>query len=118
MDFLVEVMSRMEVTQIEPGFGKLDKKNQRAIAVELADTPEEDGEILRSLKPGFIWRERMVRPEEVVVKKVEGRLPGCHVRRVSKMTAGQPWHHAVLDVKLQPEFRSHEFAAASHFPRS
>ncbi len=75
VDFVVEVMSRMEVTQIEPGHGKLDKKNQRAISVELADTPEEDGDIVRSLKPGFLWRERVVRAEEVVVKKYkEGYL--------------------------------------------
>jgi len=69
VDFVVEVMSRMEVTQLEPALGKLDKKNQRAISVELADSPEEDGDIIRSVKPGFIWRERVVRPEEVVVKK-------------------------------------------------
>ena len=68
-DFLLEVMSRMEVARIEPMPGKLDKKNQRAISVELADTPEEDGDIVRSVKPGFAWRERVVRPEEVVVKK-------------------------------------------------
>ncbi len=68
-DFLLEVMSRMEVARLDPSPGKLNKKSQRAISVELADSPEEDGEIVRSVKPGFSWRERIVRPEEVVVKK-------------------------------------------------
>lgn len=69
IDFLLEIMSRMEVTRVENCDGKLDKKRQRAIAVELADSPEEDGEIVRSVKPGFAWRDRVVRPEEVIVKK-------------------------------------------------
>jgi len=69
VDFLLEVMSRMDVKVLEPALGKLDKKNQRAISVEHADLPEEDGEIIRSVKPGFTWRDRIVRPEEVVVKK-------------------------------------------------
>ncbi len=69
IDYLLEIMCRMEVTRLDRCAGKLDKKQQRAIAVELADPPEEDGEIVRSVKPGFAWRDRVVRPEEVVVKK-------------------------------------------------
>jgi hypothetical protein len=47
----------------------VNKQTQRAISVELADSEEEDGDIVRSLKPGFMWRERIVRAEEVVIKK-------------------------------------------------
>jgi|GEM_PF-745096 len=66
---LVEIMARMEVIVMEPCAGKLNKATQRAVSVELADSENEDGEIARSVKPGFMWRERLVRPEEVVIKK-------------------------------------------------
>lgn len=69
MQFLVEIMARMEVNLMEPSPGKLNKTTQRAVSVELADNESEDGDIARSLKPGFMWRERIVRAEEVVIKK-------------------------------------------------
>ena len=69
MQFLVEIMARMEVMILEPSTGKLNKTTQRAVSVELADLESEDGEIVRSVKPGFMWRERIVRAEEVVIKK-------------------------------------------------
>ncbi len=69
LQFLVEIMARMEVNLMEPTTGKLNKTTQRAVSVELADNESEDGDIARSLKPGFIWRERIVRAEEVVIKK-------------------------------------------------
>jgi len=66
---MVEVMARMEVNLIEPSVGKLNKTTQRAVAVESAGSETEDGDVVRSLKPGFTWRERIVRAEEVVIKK-------------------------------------------------
>jgi molecular chaperone GrpE (heat shock protein) len=69
MHSLVEIMARMEVRILEPSTGKLNKTTQRAVSVALADSDKEDGDILRSVKPGFMWRERIVRPEEVVIKK-------------------------------------------------
>ena len=69
MHSLVEIMARMEVRILEPSTGKLNKTTQRAVSVVLADSDKEDGDILKSVKPGFMWRERIVRPEEVIVKK-------------------------------------------------
>lgn len=69
MQFLIEIMARMEVNIQEPTKGKLNKTTQRAVSVELADLEAEDGDIIRSLKPGFMWRDRLVRAEEVVIKK-------------------------------------------------
>lgn len=69
MQSLVEIMARMEVNLLDPSPGKLNKKTQRAVAVELAENESEDGEVARSLRPGFMWRERIVRAEEVVIKK-------------------------------------------------
>jgi molecular chaperone GrpE (heat shock protein) len=67
--FLVEIMARMELTPLEPHTGKLDKTLQRAVDVEPADSEAEDGDIVSSMKQGFLWRGRIIRPEEVVVKK-------------------------------------------------
>lgn len=69
LEFIVEVLARLEVTPLAPGTGKLDKRTQRAVAVELAEDPEADSTVVRSVKRGFLWKERVVRAEEVVVKK-------------------------------------------------
>ena len=66
---LLEVMARMELTPLQPHTGKLDKTLQSAVSVELAESEEQDSDIARSLKQGFLWRERVIRPEEVIVKK-------------------------------------------------
>ena len=68
-EFLIEVLARLEVTLLPVGTGKLDMVTQRALAVEIADDPEEDGNIVRTLKRGFMWKGRVFRPEEVVMKK-------------------------------------------------
>jgi hypothetical protein len=69
VDSLLEVLARMDVHRLHPSSGKLDKVNQRVLNVEPADSPAEDLTISASLKPGFVWRERTIRPEEVTVKK-------------------------------------------------
>jgi molecular chaperone GrpE (heat shock protein) len=69
MQFLVEIMARMEVVLMETSTGKLNKATQRAVSVELAESEAEDGIIVRNLKRGFMWRGRIVRAEEVVIKK-------------------------------------------------
>lgn len=68
-----EVLVRMEVEPYESSEGALmDLKKHRALSVEPAMLPEHDGRIVRSLKQGFLWRERVIRPEEVVVCKWPG----------------------------------------------
>jgi molecular chaperone GrpE len=67
--FLLEIMARMELTPLASHTGKLDKTLQRAVDVEPAENAEEDGDIVSSMKQGFLWRDRVIRPEEVVVKK-------------------------------------------------
>ncbi len=68
-EFLIEVLARLEVTLLPVGTGKLDMVTQRALAVEIAEDPEDDGKVVRTLKRGFMWKGRVVRPEEVVMKK-------------------------------------------------
>jgi molecular chaperone GrpE (heat shock protein) len=67
--FIAEVLARLEVTLLPVGSGKLDKQTQRAVAVEIAEDPEQDGNIVRMVKRGFLWKARVLRAEEVVIKK-------------------------------------------------
>lgn len=69
IEFILEVLARLEVTQFPAGTGKLDKCKQRAVAVEATQNPDEDTLVVRSVKRGFLWHERVLRPEEVVVKR-------------------------------------------------
>ena len=77
IEFILEVLARLEVTQFPAGTGKLDKCKQRAVAVEATSNPDEDTLVVRSVKRGFLWHERVLRPEEVVVKRFrkEGAAP-------------------------------------------
>lgn len=68
-EFIVEVLARLEVVMLPFGTGKLDKHSQRAVAVEIAEDPDDDGLVIRSVKPGFSWKGRVLRPEEVIIKK-------------------------------------------------
>ncbi len=68
-EFIVEVLARLEVLILPIGSGKLDKHSQRAVAVEIAEDPDDDGVIVRSVKRGFAWKGRVLRAEEVIIKK-------------------------------------------------
>ena len=69
VEFILEVLARLDVTQLPVVSGKLDKTTQRAVAVEPTDHPAEDTLVVRLVKRGFLWHERVLRPEEVVVKR-------------------------------------------------
>lgn len=65
---LVEILHRFEVKEIEPR-EVFDRTYHRAISYEPADFPEEDGRIVMRVRRGFIWRGKLIRPEEVIVKR-------------------------------------------------
>ncbi|MEP6671831.1 MAG: nucleotide exchange factor GrpE [Chthoniobacter sp.] len=67
--FIVEVLARLEVAMLPVGTGKLDKQTQRAVQVEIAEDPDEDGDIVKMVKRGFYWKDRVLRAEEVIIKK-------------------------------------------------
>jgi molecular chaperone GrpE (heat shock protein) len=72
---VLEALARAGVERIPAGKGKLDRQSQKAVGVEATENPAEDGDVVRSVRPGFRWRDRVFRPEEVVVKKYkEGYL--------------------------------------------
>ena len=69
LEFILEVLARLEVSRLAQGTGRLNKQTQRAVAVEAAEDPDEDMLVVRTVRRGFLWKERVVRAEEVVIKK-------------------------------------------------
>ena len=65
---LVEVLHRMEVNEIEPK-EMVDRALHRVVSYEPADFAEDDGRIVMRIKRGFVWRDQVLRPEEVVAKR-------------------------------------------------
>jgi molecular chaperone GrpE (heat shock protein) len=65
---LTEILHRFEVHEIEPR-ETVDRTVHRVLNYEPADFPEEDGRIVMRLKRGFLWREKLIRPEEVIAKR-------------------------------------------------
>ena len=65
---LTEILHRMEVSEIEPK-EMVDRALHKVISFEPADFAEEDGQIIMRVKRGFLWRDQVLRPEEVVAKR-------------------------------------------------
>ncbi len=65
---LTEVLHRMEVSEIEPR-EMVERALHKVISFEPADFAEEDGQIIMRVKRGFLWRDQVLRPEEVVAKR-------------------------------------------------
>jgi molecular chaperone GrpE (heat shock protein) len=67
---LTEILHRLEVSEIEAK-ETVDRAFHRVISYEPADFAEEDGRIVMRVKRGFLWRDQVLRPEEVVAKRFE-----------------------------------------------
>jgi molecular chaperone GrpE (heat shock protein) len=65
---LTEILHRMEVNEIEPR-EMVDRAYHRVVSNEPADYAEDDGRIVMRVKRGFLWRDQVLRPEEVVAKR-------------------------------------------------
>lgn len=65
---LLEILHRFEVNEIEPK-ESVDRSLHRVISYEPADYAEEDGRIVMRVKRGFLWRGKLIRPEEVIAKR-------------------------------------------------
>jgi molecular chaperone GrpE (heat shock protein) len=65
---LVEILHRFDVREIEAR-ERVDRAYHRVLSYEPADFPEEDGTIVMRVKRGFIWRGKLIRPEEVIAKR-------------------------------------------------
>ncbi len=65
---LVEILHRFEVKEIEPK-ETVDRAIHRVVSFEPADFAEEDGRIVMRVRRGFVWRGKLIRPEEVIAKR-------------------------------------------------
>jgi molecular chaperone GrpE (heat shock protein) len=65
---LVEILHRFDVKEIEAR-ETVDRTLHRVVNFEPADFPEEDGRIVMRVKRGFLWRDKLIRPEEVIAKR-------------------------------------------------
>ena len=65
---LLEILHRFEVKEIEPR-ENVDRSLHKVISYEPANFPEEDGCIVMRVKRGFLWRGKLIRPEEVIAKR-------------------------------------------------
>lgn len=65
---LLEIMHRMEVSEIEAR-DKVDRAFHKVISYEPTDFAQEDGHIVMRVRRGFVWRDQVLRPEEVVAKR-------------------------------------------------
>lgn len=70
-DAILEVLERLDVTLLPSVGGKLDKLSQRAVALEATTDPEQDLDVVKVTKRGFLWKERVIRAEEVVIKRLQ-----------------------------------------------
>jgi len=65
---LVEILHRFEVKEIESK-ERVDRSYHKILSYEPADSPEQDGRIVMRVKRGFVWRGKLLRPEEVIAKR-------------------------------------------------
>ena len=65
---LLEILHRMEVSEVEPK-ERVDRAFHRVVSYEPADFEEDDGRIVMRVKRGFVWRNQVLRLEEVVAKR-------------------------------------------------
>lgn len=65
---LTEILHRMEVSEIEPK-EMVDRAFHRVVSYEPSDFAEDEGRIVMRVKRGFLWRDQILRPEEVVAKR-------------------------------------------------
>jgi molecular chaperone GrpE (heat shock protein) len=65
---LTEILHRLEVSEIEAK-EIVDRAYHRVVSYEPSEFAEDDGRIVMRVKRGFLWRDQVLRPEEVVAKR-------------------------------------------------
>lgn len=73
-DLREELLNALYVQEVEP-MGDLgefyDKQKQQAIKVIPTDDPSEDGKVEQVTREGFLWAGKVLRPQEVVIRRKE-----------------------------------------------
>jgi molecular chaperone GrpE (heat shock protein) len=65
---LVEILHRFDVKEVEPR-ETVDRTLHKVVSYESADFAEDDGRIVMRVKRGFVWRDKLIRPEEVIARR-------------------------------------------------
>jgi len=74
MDELMEILYRQEVTPIDENLSEVfNSKLQKATKTENAESKEDDFKIVGIVRSGFVWRDKVLRPQEVVIKRFLNR---------------------------------------------
>jgi molecular chaperone GrpE (heat shock protein) len=68
-DEVLEILYRREVQLLRTGSDSFDPRVQHAIGVEHTDDPAENNRVARVVRHGFLYRDTVLRPEEVIVKR-------------------------------------------------
>ena len=69
-DEVLEILFRGEVEPITQVAPKFDPASQRAVGVEIACEQHEHHDVARVVRRGFKFRDHVLRPEEVIIKKL------------------------------------------------
>ncbi|MEO7933726.1 MAG: nucleotide exchange factor GrpE [Chthoniobacterales bacterium] len=67
--FIIEVLNRLDVIMMEGDNTVLDLKLHKVVGVEPTSDLAEKNQVVRVVRPGFIWKDRVLRPTEVIIKK-------------------------------------------------
>lgn len=76
-DELLEILYRREVEMITSSSKSFDPRWQRAIGAESTNIPSENNQVAQVVRRGFRYRQTILRPEEVIIRKYqpkEGRM--------------------------------------------
>jgi len=74
LDDLLETLYRQEVIPIQDdGSGNFNSKLHKATKTEATETQDEDFKIVNIVRQGFLWRDKVLRPQEVVIKRFENK---------------------------------------------
>ncbi len=67
--FIIEVLNRLDVVMLDGDNTVLDLKLHKVVGVEPTSDPAEKNQVVRVVRPGFTWNDRVLRPTEVIIKK-------------------------------------------------
>lgn len=72
---LLEILYRQEVLPIEENIAELfNSKIHKATKTEEAESKDDDFKILNIVRNGFTWRDKVLRPQEVVIKRFVNKV--------------------------------------------
>jgi len=72
---LLEILYRQEVLPIEENISEpFNSKIHKATKTEKAESKDDDFKILNIVRNGFTWRDKVLRPQEVVIKRFVNKL--------------------------------------------